>query len=417
MFRIWIYLSLKKFFLFFFNKKKYSTLSTYIENQLCKQSKKKFAVLTSQCRIGFLYILKYLKKKDPDKNEIIFAAYNLPEMINVAKNLNYKIVFCDIDYQTGFINLKEVIKLISSKTNSIVLTNMFNTHEDSVKLKKIASKFNITLIEDNAIYFDNFKFNKKSVFSGSLGHYTVYSFNIMKNVSSFYGGAVTTNDKFFYKYYQKEEKRLTNFKTLLITKQIFVYFVLKFMSVNLFYRYLFFKIIKNAHLKNFTTILKLIYPSLKFIERKFPKYYFTKISKLSLYTTYVQLNDKQQRKLNFSLRKKKNKLYYKKLKKINNKAIHLLNIKDFNYQNFLDFPILVNNKFKFNEFFLKHGIEVRFRHYYNCAKMFGEDKIFKNSELFEQRLICLPNHPKIKSKYIYFIIQKVNEYALKYKNI
>ena len=42
------------------------------------------------------------------------------------------------------------------------------------------------MIEDNAIYFDNFSKNKnKKYFSGSLGDYSIYSFNIMKNISSF----------------------------------------------------------------------------------------------------------------------------------------------------------------------------------------------------------------------------------------
>ena len=184
MFRIWIYLNLSNFVKFFFLKKNYKIIISYIKNTLGKQSKKKYVLLTSQCRIGFLYILKYLKKKNPKKNEIIFSAYNLPEMINVAKNLNYKIRFCDINYKTGFINLNQIQKLISNKTNIIVLTNMFNTYQDSLKLKKIAKRFKINLIEDNAIYFDNFSKNRKKNYSGSVGDFSIYSFNIMKNVSS-----------------------------------------------------------------------------------------------------------------------------------------------------------------------------------------------------------------------------------------
>ena len=48
-------------------------------------------------------------------------------------------------------------------------------------------------------------FNKK-YFSGSLGDYSIYSFNIMKNISSFYGGALSTNNHEFTQFYFREEK-------------------------------------------------------------------------------------------------------------------------------------------------------------------------------------------------------------------
>ena len=79
----------------------------------------------------------------------------------------------------------------------------------SKKIKELCKKNKIILIEDNAIYFDNFaRINKKKIYSGSLGDYSIYSFNIMKNISSFYGGASSTNDKNFIRYYEKEKSKL-----------------------------------------------------------------------------------------------------------------------------------------------------------------------------------------------------------------
>ena len=86
MFRIWIYLSIKNFLKSFFLKNT-SLKKKFVEKYICKQSKKKYSHLFSQCRVAFYFILIYLKKKR-NKNEIILCAYNLPEMINVAKNLN-----------------------------------------------------------------------------------------------------------------------------------------------------------------------------------------------------------------------------------------------------------------------------------------------------------------------------------------
>ena len=109
MFRVWLPLSLKIFFYSFFSKISINQVHLFINKKLSQQSNKNFSLLFSQCRVGFLYLLKFLRTTTK-KREIIFCAYNLPEMINVAQKLNYSIKFCDLDKQTGFINLKDLKK-------------------------------------------------------------------------------------------------------------------------------------------------------------------------------------------------------------------------------------------------------------------------------------------------------------------
>ena len=156
MFRINIYLDFFKFLRSIFLFKKRYELKKEITKLILLQSKKKKMILSSQCRIAFLYLLKFLKEKDPNKDEIIFCSYNLAEMINVAKNLRYKVKFCDLDLETGFINIKNLKTIITKKTKALILTNMFNSFDQGKNLKSILKKKNILLIEDNAIYFDNF---------------------------------------------------------------------------------------------------------------------------------------------------------------------------------------------------------------------------------------------------------------------
>ena len=43
------------------------TYKDFILKKISKQSQKKYAVLTSQCRVGLLFILKYLKIKTKKK--------------------------------------------------------------------------------------------------------------------------------------------------------------------------------------------------------------------------------------------------------------------------------------------------------------------------------------------------------------
>ena len=63
MFRIWLYLKFSSFFSNFFLRKDLNKKKDFIKKILSKQSKKKYSFLFSQCRVGFLFILKFLKKK------------------------------------------------------------------------------------------------------------------------------------------------------------------------------------------------------------------------------------------------------------------------------------------------------------------------------------------------------------------
>ena len=237
----------------------------------------------------------------------------------------------------------------------------------------------------------------------------------MKNISALYGGAVTSNIREFYKFSNDKIFEFESFHQIVLLKQIVIFFILKVLSINLFYRNIFFKIIKYTYIKNFRFLLKLFYPSLKFKIIKFPKYYFTNISYFAQKLIFYQLTDDKSRKENHKKRKINNIHYYKSLYKKNIKQITLLNISDFNYQNFIDFPILVKDRKKLNNFLLDNGIESRLYYYRNCEKIFHRTKklICKNAERYENEIICLPNSKKITINYIDYIVKTISNFYSK----
>ena len=105
--------------------------------------------------------------------------------------------------------------------------------------------------------------------------------------------------------------------------------------------------------------------------------------------------------------KKNNNIYYNKLltkKKI--KGLELMNYNDPNFQNFNDFPILVDKKISLVRYLFSKGIETKTIQYVDCQKIFkGISKEKLNS--YENRVLCLPNHIKIKKSYIDYIVGKI----------
>ena len=120
---------------------------------------------------------------------------------------------------------------------------MFNSYEDTIFIRNLCKQKKVILIEDNAIFFDNHKIIKnKKIYSGSFGSYSLYSFNIMKNISALYGGGIATNDIHFKNFAIKEISKYSNFPNLLLIKKSITYLILKVLSITFLYKILFFKI-------------------------------------------------------------------------------------------------------------------------------------------------------------------------------
>ena len=401
-FRINLYLTIKNFILSFFitNKK----MDSLIINHLKLISKKKETLLTSQLRVGFILILKYLKKKYPKKNQIILNSYNLAEMVNICTNLGFKIVFTKLN-KNLFIDKEDLNKRINKYTLAVVATNIFNTYNDIKNIKHTCHKKNILLIEDNAIYYGNYKnVSGKKIFSGSFGDYSLNSFNIMKNISAMYGGAVCTDDKNFIKFANKELLTYNNFPLLIYLKQCFTFLILKFLKLNIIYKFFFFNLIKFASKKNIKFILSLVYPSIRFKKQYFPKYYFTKIHELSKKMIYLQIKDKENFDKNHKKKKYNNILYHKTFTRLSIPGVELVNYEDSNFQNFNDFPIIVKHKGKLVNYLFSKGIETKSIQYVDCQKIFYNKKKCKKLSEYQDRVLCLPNHKEINKHYINYIV-------------
>ena len=152
------------------------------------QVKNSFSVSSNS--LGLYIALKSLPLKKG--NEIIISTYNFWAVANMALLLGIKPVFCDIDGDTFNINSSLIEKHITKNTKAILITHMFGQPCDIKKIKEIAGKHNLHLIEDCALSCGAEYGNKKT---GSFGDVSVFSFNPYKNLTTFGGGMVSTDNK------------------------------------------------------------------------------------------------------------------------------------------------------------------------------------------------------------------------------
>ena len=87
------------------------------------------------------------------------------------------------------------------------------------------------------------------------------------------------------------------------------------------------------------------------------------------------------------------------------REVKIVQMTEPNFQNFNDFPIIVRDKFKLNLYLLDQGIETKTIQYVDCQKIFSNNKQILDK--YENKILCLPNHLKIKRKYIDYIVNKI----------
>ena len=285
---------------------------------------------------------------------------------------------------------------------------MFNDHLILRDLQKICKKYNILLIEDNAIYLGNYTNTEgKKIMAGSFGDVSLLSFGIMKNVSALFGGALATSNKDLAIFANKKINEYNNFPKVLYFKQIILFLLLKILLSKYVYNYFFYYIIKIASSRKILLIQKLIYPSMKFeMKKKIPISYYSKISNTSIKIIDHLLSDKESIK-NELIRKSNNKSYFFHLQNIKNIIIFPFN--DYNFQNLLDFPIIVKNKKKLVDNLFENGLEVRSYFYDNCEIITGESENF-NAQHLEENLICLPSHSNISEKDVIKFSKVINQF-------
>lgn len=101
-------------------------------------------------------------------------------------------IFADIDLETYDIDPDTIEDLITDKTKAILPVQLYGQSADMDKIREIAKKHDLLVIED-AAQAHGAMFNDEKV--GSMGDMACFSFYPTKNMTTSEGGMITTNDK------------------------------------------------------------------------------------------------------------------------------------------------------------------------------------------------------------------------------
>ena len=124
-------------------------------------------------------------------DEVITTPLSYVATSNVMLHQRAKVVFVDVDPQTGLMDLTKIEKYITKKTKAIMPVHLYGQMIDMVELNKIALKHKLHIIEDAAHAIES---ERDGIKAGQQSFAACFSFHAAKNITCGQGGALVTND-------------------------------------------------------------------------------------------------------------------------------------------------------------------------------------------------------------------------------
>jgi len=172
-----------------------STSVKAFEKKIAKKFNKKYGIMVNSGSSAIHLGLKILNLKK--NSEVIVPCLNFGTAISSLTFCDLKPIFVDVDIKTLQIDANLIEKKINSKTKSIMIPNLIGNIPNWKRIKKIATKHNLKIIEDSADTLGA-KIDKKSTgFYSDMSITSFYGSHIISCAGN--GGMLMLNNKQNYK--------------------------------------------------------------------------------------------------------------------------------------------------------------------------------------------------------------------------
>jgi len=163
------------------------------ERTIAKMTERKYACSVGSCTQALIFALR-AEEGFGVQHKILIPAQSFVATVNAVLEAGYDPVFCDVDSQTGLLNINK-IPVHADEISAIMYVNLFGNVLDQDRLisyMEIFSERKIPVIEDAAQSFGAYY---RGVPSGKLGDISCLSFDPTKNLNNYgSGGMILTDD-------------------------------------------------------------------------------------------------------------------------------------------------------------------------------------------------------------------------------
>ena len=164
------------------------------EQKISKLFSKKFGLMVNSGSSALTLALKVMDfKKD---SEVITPCLNFGTAVSSIMLSNLKPIFVDCEIETLQIDISKIEEKITKKTKALLIPNLIGNLPDWKKLRKLANKYKLMIIEDSADTLGATINNKPSGIFSDISITSFYGSHIISCAGN--GGMFLTNNKNFF---------------------------------------------------------------------------------------------------------------------------------------------------------------------------------------------------------------------------
>ena len=190
---------------------------TEFEGLFAKNNQRKYCVSFPFARTAIYFALK--AKNLPKGSEIIMPPISIKGILDVVIALGFVPRYVDLDLENFCFDSKKLEEAINENTSAIIITYLFGTAPDVGKLIDICKSNNIFIIED---FSQGLNATSQSVKLGSFGDASIYSSSAIKQIDTFGGGHLVSDDRNLISQIRFEQLNLHPSKRIFLIKKIVI---------------------------------------------------------------------------------------------------------------------------------------------------------------------------------------------------
>lgn len=363
------------------------------ENEFARYIGVKHAISFSSARNGLILLLQQFGIGEGD--EVILPSFTAPAVPSAIENVGAIPIFIDVECDTFNIDVTLIESKITKVTKAIIPTHIDGQPCNLAGVMKLASAYNLKVIEDCAHAIGG---EYRGVKVGKFGDAAYFSFATGKQINTLGGGMIVTNMDWLATNLKENMKDASlSLKLPLIKKFILMNFInlcLKQVFFNLFV----FPLIRLLNLFGADPV-NLVFEDEGFIKTNVKYTNFQAVLGLGQLKLLDRCNSK--RKGNAKIL---SQLLSKKIKK--QKGI------DRAKSVFLYYDIIVDKRKEIKKKLLSFGIDTQESWNVSCSRL-NHFKLYNSkcpvSDELEKKSLYLPVHPSLQEKDIVYIADRLNK--------
>ncbi len=358
-----------------------------LEEELCRFVGVRHAICVPQNRTGiYLALSAVLKPGQP----VIMSPYTIVDVINMVLCAGGRPLFADIERETCNISAAEVEKLITRDTGAVLITHLHGLAAEAERIRNLCAEYDVPMIEDCAQAFGT-RIAGKPV--GSFGRAGVFSFGMAKNVNTWLGGAVVTDDDALAQRLRDELARFAESSWTLLAEKARSGLATDVATSPAVFKALTFWIFRLGFLRDIEWINNKVRIELDATRKsELPASYRSRFSDAQARLALGQLGHVDAQSYE---RIRRGLMYHERLRDI--PELIIPPARDDLSHTYTYFPIQYRDRDRLLKYMMRHGRDVAAQHYRNTADLADFREFFRdcpNARAVAQELIFLPTYPR-----------------------